>query len=203
MRCGVLCELLQVQARAQLRHMALGGSLQHTWTPYSCSWLHAWLCMPKHDWTEFRLEADSSEWPRSTTSNGTVQNGIHAQQQHMCCQQALQRAACLANVTSASRQADRLALQAVQPDPGVCCCPAQIANALNYIHKKRIVHRDLKTQNIFVANGGIIKLGDFGIAKVGRQQRRVVQQLHTVALSFCASRQGRCCRVSARSCRKL
>jgi NIMA (never in mitosis gene a)-related kinase len=70
----------------------------------------------------------------------------------------------------------------------VYCCPAQIANALNYIHKKRIVHRDLKTQNIFVAKGGIIKLGDFGIAKVGRRERRLMPHLmHWVALSSCAS----------------
>jgi len=42
----------------------------------------------------------------------------------------------------------------------------QIASALMFIHSKRILHRDLKTQNIFIARGNIIKLGDFGISKV-------------------------------------
>lgn len=42
----------------------------------------------------------------------------------------------------------------------------QIASSLMYIHSKKVLHRDLKTQNIFVARGGIIKLGDFGISKV-------------------------------------
>ncbi|GLC74270.1 hypothetical protein PLESTF_001483200 [Pleodorina starrii] len=42
----------------------------------------------------------------------------------------------------------------------------QIASAISYIHSKRVLHRDLKTQNIFIARGGIIKLGDFGISKV-------------------------------------
>uniref|UniRef100_A0A7S0R2F9 non-specific serine/threonine protein kinase n=1 Tax=Chlamydomonas leiostraca TaxID=1034604 RepID=A0A7S0R2F9_9CHLO len=42
----------------------------------------------------------------------------------------------------------------------------QIAAGLMHIHSKRILHRDLKTQNIFVARGGIMKLGDFGISKV-------------------------------------
>lgn len=35
----------------------------------------------------------------------------------------------------------------------------QIASALMHIHSKRILHRDLKTQNIFIAKGNIIKVG--------------------------------------------
>jgi NIMA (never in mitosis gene a)-related kinase 1/4/5 len=42
----------------------------------------------------------------------------------------------------------------------------QITLALKHIHDRKILHRDLKTQNIFLTLGRVVKLGDFGIAKV-------------------------------------
>jgi len=42
----------------------------------------------------------------------------------------------------------------------------QMCLALKHIHDRKILHRDLKTANIFVMSGGMLKLGDFGIAKV-------------------------------------
>ena len=41
----------------------------------------------------------------------------------------------------------------------------QICLALNHIHKKKIIHRDLKSGNIFLTKSGLVKLGDFGISK--------------------------------------
>ena len=41
----------------------------------------------------------------------------------------------------------------------------QICLAIKHIHDKKILHRDLKSQNIFLTKNGLVKLGDFGIAK--------------------------------------
>lgn len=42
----------------------------------------------------------------------------------------------------------------------------QIASAISHAHKNHIIHRDIKPQNILVSDTGIIKVTDFGIAKV-------------------------------------
>lgn len=41
----------------------------------------------------------------------------------------------------------------------------QICLGVSHVHKHKILHRDLKTQNIFLTKDNQVKMGDFGICK--------------------------------------
>jgi serine/threonine protein kinase len=44
----------------------------------------------------------------------------------------------------------------------------QLCLAVKHLHDRKVLHRDLKTQNIFLTSNGRVKLGDFGISRVLR-----------------------------------
>ena len=47
----------------------------------------------------------------------------------------------------------------------VVSCGRQICSALQCAHNHGIIHRDLKPGNLFLTRDGVLKLGDFGIAR--------------------------------------
>lgn len=42
----------------------------------------------------------------------------------------------------------------------------QICNGLNYIHNVKVIHRDLKSLNIFLTKDFNVRIGDLGVAKI-------------------------------------
>ena len=51
----------------------------------------------------------------------------------------------------------------------------QIALAIKFLHDRKVLHRDIKGQNVFLMSDGSIKLGDFGIAKVLQNTMQLAQ----------------------------
>jgi serine/threonine-protein kinase len=48
----------------------------------------------------------------------------------------------------------------------------QVADGLHYAHSQKVVHRDVKTANLFLTREGTLKIMDFGLAKTLEEVRR-------------------------------
>ncbi|CAM4744124.1 unnamed protein product [Rotaria magnacalcarata] len=58
----------------------------------------------------------------------------------------------------------------------------QISNGINYLHANKIVHRDLKSPNILIAENHVLKISDFGTSKqLAKKQGQIMSFNGTTA----------------------
>src|SRR5690349_14001118 len=46
----------------------------------------------------------------------------------------------------------------------------QLCKGVESIHQLKLVHRDLKSENVFIAEDDTLKIGDFGLAKIVKKK---------------------------------
>eukprot|EP00928_Gymnodinium_smaydae_P027090 TRINITY_DN21068_c0_g1_i1.p1 TRINITY_DN21068_c0_g1~~TRINITY_DN21068_c0_g1_i1.p1 ORF type:complete len:1428 (+),score=315.60 TRINITY_DN21068_c0_g1_i1:146-4429(+) len=63
------------------------------------------------------------------------------------------------------------------PEEQVAHIARQLTQALNYLHSQKIIHRDMKPQNVLVGADDTIKLCDFGFARIMSHQTTVLTSI--------------------------
>jgi hypothetical protein len=76
---------------------------------------------------------------------------------------------------------------------------AEIADGLDYLHARGIVHRDVSPGNVYLSRAGEVKLGDFGIAKAKAPGLRTERGRLKGKLAYLAPEQARGEAVDARA----
>ncbi len=64
--------------------------------------------------------------------------------------------------------AQMMAAQGRLPAEHAMAITAHVCDALKYAHERGIVHRDIKPANIMVGYDGVVKVADFGLAKMSQ-----------------------------------
>lgn len=81
------------------------------------------------------------------------------------------RPAIVMEVVDGTTLAKILSHGALPPETAVSLLD-QLLDAVGYAHQRGVIHRDIKPENIFVTASGLLKLADFGIARIDGAQTR-------------------------------
>lgn len=68
----------------------------------------------------------------------------------------------------------------VLPADDVRLYVAEISLALEYMHRVRVIYRDLKPENVLICSDGHVKLADFGLAKI-------MEASNSTTMTFCGT----------------
>jgi serine/threonine protein kinase len=64
--------------------------------------------------------------------------------------------------------------------PDALCVAITVAKALGYAHEQKLVHRDIKPDNVLITRQGVIKVADLGMVKTVDEDMSLTQTGHAV-----------------------
>ena len=56
-------------------------------------------------------------------------------------------------------------------EPQIRCSALQLLSAIDYLHKHFVIHRDMNASNVLLAEGGVVKIADFGVSAMGKNDK--------------------------------
>lgn len=56
----------------------------------------------------------------------------------------------------------------------------EMINGLSYLHSKRMIHRDIKLQNVMIGLDGKCRIIDFGLAKRVKYWKTSIEEQHNI-----------------------
>lgn len=137
---------------------------RRTGTIVAVKLLHSHLAQDRHYVERFRREAQIAKSLDSVYIVRVLDVGDHDEQPFIVMEYV--PGSTLREVLEARRR--------FSPQPALALC-LQIVEALREAHRKGVVHRDIKPQNIILTSEGAVKVADFGVAKA--------EELSTLTLS--------------------
>ncbi|KAF5303645.1 hypothetical protein FQA39_LY09892 [Lamprigera yunnana] len=66
-------------------------------------------------------------------------------------------------------------------EPQIKCYTKMLLLGVKYMHESHIMHRDLKPANLLIAHNGLLKVADFGLARIYLKNEPVRKYSHQVA----------------------
>jgi len=76
------------------------------------------------------------------------------------------------------------------PLPEIVTYTAQLASALQFAHSRRLIHRDVKPENMLLRGDGTVLLSDFGIARMMEQSSTMSHNSQAGTPAYMAPEQG-------------
>ena len=164
------------------RRVAEPNHTSRSWPPAKCSrttgsrrkWARAgWVAVYRARDSKLGREVALKVLPEALANDAEYMARFHREAKvlaslnhpHIATIHGLEANAIVMELVEGATLAERMAKGAIPVEEALAIA-RQIAEALEYAHEKGVIHRDLKPANVKITPDGVVKVLDFGLAKM-------------------------------------